>query len=491
MRHSVGSGVRISGDSVSPLSDDRDPPRPADHDDLALDALVESHEDWLMHRVLAYARQRGYTRYSSTLAEAWRISIEGVSTALAQLYRTDTTPPEHGPDDDFTSDPSAAFGILEARLHRSRGINLGMFLGMMKYYRQAYLDLLEEAGLPTDAGRAYRLFIERFFDRVELGFTTEWRTIDDVERVSELQAANRTAVNEKNRYLTLFESLREPVLLLDEKRRIVNVNQAAGELLYEPGMAGHVYYTADVELEVPAWLAKELAAVPATGVPWVGFEQRMDTPSGPRHFDVRARRMQDVSGKFAGWTVMLHEVTERVELAKRLRFLVTRDHLTGLYNRRTLPEILTREVSRTQRYGQRIGILLVDIRKLGEVNRHAGSMAGDRVLRSVAKLLVDQLRASDVVIRYGDDEFLVLALETGPDGVQSAATRIQEAVATWGEAHPVESISVTVGVGTAVWSPQEDERIESAIGRATDALEHHAELPGSGPASPRSGEGSD
>jgi len=129
-------------------------------------ALVSESEEWLMERILAYAKRQNYTPYTSTLAEAWRASIAGLSASLIDSIKSDPRPQEFEPHLDFTSNPSAAFGVKEAKLHRSRGIQLGMFLGLMKYYRQCYLDLLDTSSLTPARYRQAALIIVRFFDSV-------------------------------------------------------------------------------------------------------------------------------------------------------------------------------------------------------------------------------------------------------------------------------------------------------------------------------------
>ena len=103
---------------------------------MRLADLVASHEDWLMQKVLTYAKEMGYTRYTSTLAEAWRTSISGLSQPFLECLKNLSSVPELLPDKDNTLDPIASFGIIEAKRHRRRGISLSMFLGLMKYYRQ-------------------------------------------------------------------------------------------------------------------------------------------------------------------------------------------------------------------------------------------------------------------------------------------------------------------------------------------------------------------
>jgi len=156
-----------------------------------LKEYVLNHEDWLMERILSYAKQRDYTKYTSTLKEAWRLSISGLSKSLIDALNAKGRDLELGPDEEYTSDPASYFGIIEAERHRQRGISLDMFLGLMKYYRQSYSDLIRESNFERDIKFKYEQIIKRFFDRVEIGFCTKWASAEDEEIVKELQSSNR------------------------------------------------------------------------------------------------------------------------------------------------------------------------------------------------------------------------------------------------------------------------------------------------------------
>ena len=86
----------------------------------ALRDLVAAGENELLERLYGYAHDRDYTRYSSTLVEAWRMSIAGLSASLIGALSSYDDVPELGPDDDYETDPCAAFGILEAQRHRGQ-----------------------------------------------------------------------------------------------------------------------------------------------------------------------------------------------------------------------------------------------------------------------------------------------------------------------------------------------------------------------------------
>lgn len=276
-----------------------------------LEELVKSHEDWLMRRVLHYAKEQDYVKYTPTLLEAWRTSIVGLSAALIKSLQIYDGAPELSPDEDFSKDPVASFGILEARRHRARGVTIGMFLGLMKYYRQSYIDLVIFKGSDLSIAEEQRLYLERFFDRIELGFVTEWVQQSAEDITSELQTANRIMTNEKNRYLTIFESLGNPVILLNESNRIENMNHAALELFTNNRVPGAYYYGNENKTEPLCWLSDELTNFEAQNIVQICFDKDLSTETDTQHFEVKFKRMMDISGKFCGTIVILNNITER------------------------------------------------------------------------------------------------------------------------------------------------------------------------------------
>ncbi|MCP3954191.1 MAG: PAS domain-containing protein, partial [Desulfobacterales bacterium] len=289
--------------------------------------LVLDSEDWLMGRILKYAQARGYTKYTSTLKEAWRLSVSGLSKSLLIAIDLGLEKLELLPEEDYGADPVASFGVLEAKLHRERGVNLGMFLSLMKYYRQTYLDLIYEAGFTPDYLQHCRLTVIRFFDRVELGFCTEWASQGEGEKTNELQYKNRDMTNEKNKYLTIFESLQDPAILLDADNRVVNINHAWIKLFEGEAMPGSVYYDEKpVERNLP-WLAEELRVAVKEGTGEQVLEKTMETVRGPRDFFVKIKQMQDVSNKFVGAVVLLTDITDLKHLHASLQ---ERERLQGV-----------------------------------------------------------------------------------------------------------------------------------------------------------------
>jgi signal transduction histidine kinase/ActR/RegA family two-component response regulator/HPt (histidine-containing phosphotransfer) domain-containing protein len=293
-----------------------------------LAALIADNEDWLTERVIVFAKARGYTPHTSTLKEAWEASVRGLSQSILEQLTLCGGVADVDAAAEIGGDPSSAYGIEAARRHRMRGVTLGSFIGLTKSYREAYVDLGERAGLDRAAADAYAALIGNFFDRMEIGVCAEWVEEPGRKQAELLRTQNRALVNEKNKYLTIFESLQEPVFLVGGDDVVENMNFAASRLFAPRAVPGGSYYGPD-----------RLRFADLTGFDWTeardaAIERELVTGAGTRWFVIRTQPMLDVSEKFLGTVVILNDVTEhrraeeRAEAAARAKsdFLATMSH---------------------------------------------------------------------------------------------------------------------------------------------------------------------
>lgn len=274
--------------------------------------LLRKNEEWLMERILWYAQKYKFTKYTSTLKEAWRLSINGLSDSLisAATHFSEKIP-ELSPDEKYFNDPISQFGIIEAQKHRQRGITLEMFLGLMKYYRESYIDLIENSIKEEDKSSFYRDFTTRCFDRIEIAFCIEWTSHGNKDFIEELQDTNRKMTNEKNRYLTIFESSYVPMIFLDENLKIANLNQAASDLFTDFKISGSIYYSEHTSNHSLKYLNEQIIQFIKDKKKESGFEAKLNTIKGELLFHIKLKTMLDVSKKFIGSVIMLEDITER------------------------------------------------------------------------------------------------------------------------------------------------------------------------------------
>ncbi len=161
--------------------------------------LIEKDKDWLLKSVLGYAKKYGFTETTSTRQEDWQLLIAGLSSSLIEGSRHYPGAPELGGDNSDADDPLTGFSITEARRHRQRGVGMAMFLGLMKCYRQSYLDLVEQKCTAKSKIKDYRYFLERCFDRIEIASCRDWTAKEQKTMIEEehlkmmLQMAGATA----------------------------------------------------------------------------------------------------------------------------------------------------------------------------------------------------------------------------------------------------------------------------------------------------------
>lgn len=160
-----------------------------------------------------------------------------------------------------------------------------------------------------------------------------------------------------------------------------------------------------------------------------------------------------------------------IELEKSLQEQALRDPLTGLYNRRYMQETLERELNRAVRKNTEVGIILADIDHFKKINDTFGHQAGDVVLREISGFLRDHIRSSDVVCRFGGEEFLLVLPDSSADGAFARAEDLRSSLAECEIEYQGRSIDVTFSAGVAVF-PHSGATVDELIAAADRALYH-------------------
>jgi diguanylate cyclase (GGDEF)-like protein len=141
------------------------------------------------------------------------------------------------------------------------------------------------------------------------------------------------------------------------------------------------------------------------------------------------------------WTIkkLRRQFSEQLGMMNRLQAraeeyhkLATSDALTGLYNRRFGDQRLEAEAARSQRYGRPLTVVAIDLNDFKQINDTYGHAAGDLVLREFSERLNSAIRVSDVAVRMGGDEFLVILPECPTERVEAMLKRLRTIVVEFG-----------------------------------------------------------
>ncbi|MBN1266733.1 MAG: diguanylate cyclase [Anaerolineales bacterium] len=250
------------------------------------------------------------------------------------------------------------------------------------------------------------------------------------------------------------------VIVVDAQNRVSYLNPAAEQIA---GVSGGDVFGLDCQEVLPA-LAD------------IGEKVREESieivlPQGDREgtFQLQQSRIYDQRNLAVGKVVTLHDVTERVELHKKIEQLSITDPLTGALNRRTLSKRAEEEIQRAYRYRRDLCMILVDVDNFKEINDFHGHQCGDEILKDIVGSILKSIRFSDMVFRYGGDEFIILLIETNPSGALETAERIRNdllEIEIAGRQGGPEKISISMGVTGLI----SNDGLDTMLQRADQAL---------------------
>ncbi len=193
--------------------------------------------------------------------------------------------------------------------------------------------------------------------------------------------------------------------------------------------------------------------------------------------DVNEKRTEALSVKFELERLQQEQEIYRlksVELAQaveQLEQLSSRDSLTGLYNRRYLDEHLARAFAEAHGLQQNLTVLISDIDNFKGVNDRFSHAVGDEVIRVVAKIFGDNIRGSDVVARYGGEEYVAVLKNTSLPQAQGVAEKLRRKVASydWSPLHPELAVTVSTGLCAEVSLGHHEKMLAAADAKLYEA----------------------
>jgi diguanylate cyclase (GGDEF)-like protein/PAS domain S-box-containing protein len=293
------------------------------------------------------------------------------------------------------------------------------------------------------------------------------------------QTKDTEAIEQSARFLdTIFHSIRDPFVILDRDYTIVRANRAysalknivLGDLIdrkcYEVTrnrsavcddcIVARTFRTGD-----PSSKEKK---VPARH----GTEEWVEIYTYP--IINEAQDVTHVIEYVRNITDRKRADEQRQLFIQELELLSSVDALTGLLNRRMLYDRLRHEIERVRRYKVDLALMFCDLDYFKEINDTHGHNVGDEVLKMVAGILKKSLRTSDIVGRYGGDEFLLVLPQTSLKGAHDLAERIREAVQEMRyEVYEGQSVGTTMSIGVTYYTGGETD-VDALINRIDTAL---------------------
>jgi diguanylate cyclase (GGDEF)-like protein/PAS domain S-box-containing protein len=288
----------------------------------------------------------------------------------------------------------------------------------------------------------------------------------------------------------LIENMRDGVLVLDLRNRIMDINPAMEGFLGE---------------KISCYLGKNAFEV---FQPWMEntdlFLDKTETrlelkvPKDPsRYVDLQVTPLYDRSQSMNGHLMVFRDITESKQVEKRLRYVndrlqgqlieigllqsklreqAIRDPLTNIFNRRYLDETLDRELSRAAREDYPVCVIMVDIDHFKRVNDTHGHEAGDLVLKAIAETLSHHCRRGDFACRYGGEEFVVVLPNITLETAYARAEDLRKSLHLLSVPYEEHNLSVTISMGIACFP--ENGQTRDAILRAADQAMYAAKEAG-------------
>lgn len=202
------------------------------------------------------------------------------------------------------------------------------------------------------------------------------------------------------------------------------------------------------------------------------YETNIQLKSGfNKDFRVQKNLFYSKDGEVLGYVGFMYDITDIKKREKELKFMASTDHMTKLYNRRYFSQVGNNLLKLAKREKSSLSIIMLDIDNFKSVNDNYGHKIGDDVIISIAEKLKFISRDSDIVCRFGGEEFILLLPNTNIEGAKIIANKIRESIEKIQiYINDTKNINITVSIGISLVDVKSSDNLEKSIKQADDAL---------------------
>ncbi len=324
------------------------------------------------------------------------------------------------------------------------------------------MELLERLSLPTDLSKK----ATKIRHQIETGIDDEQlpQVISDIAEI--VSTLGSQAVTEKQEYEEFLKTLTSRLNELDqhirqtsdEDTKAFNERTAISQAVEQQvsGLRSHVEQADDLE-QLKSSVNERLDVLNQH------FEKYKN--SDQTRYQQSQKQIQALNQRIKA---MEQESSDLRESAEKSRELALKDALTGIWNRQALNEDLEKEYTRWQRYQKPLSLVVWDIDFFKRVNDNYGHAAGDKVLKTIARIFMQATRDADFIARFGGEEFVGIFPETRLEDALILANKIREKVQNSKFHYENSPVPITASAGLATFRP--NDTIDDVFKRADAAL---------------------
>ncbi len=272
--------------------------------------IATNNENWLLERLLQYAEKHNSTQSIPQTLELLRISIAGYTKSLQLAVQLYENIPELDPKSDYVSDPITSFGLLEAQQYRARGRHLSIYLGLLKYFRYSYIDLINSNISRNSPCEYFERFVHRFFDRIEIAVCTTWNDIKTDKTDPENRHSDIDGKNLKDWIPELFRDFSSPVLHFRLSGPLIGLNKQFCQIFL--GKSDTIIKDVRIlkEDRTLQGAINSLADILDGTKSENFFEIPMQTATGRRHFRIHKKILQSTESDSGDGILIFIDITD-------------------------------------------------------------------------------------------------------------------------------------------------------------------------------------